>query len=74
MFVHLMAVFNQLAHGCGNLTVLWNCKELTSWYTSVSNVNKCVWCSANHCVLFGKKCEADVVIIVVHIWADVLLT
>jgi len=33
----MMAVFNRLAHiGVGIWqSMLWNCKEVTSWYTSV---------------------------------------
>lgn len=34
---HLMSVFEQLSHGGGDLSVslLWNCRDVTSWQTSV---------------------------------------
>ena len=75
VFAYLMAVFNQLAHNCGHLTD--SALKLQGSVILIYEGFQCmqvylVFCKSL-CVLFCKKCEADIVLIVVHIGANLLL-
>ena len=70
-----MAVFNQLAHGCGNLIV--SALELQGSdifiYFCVQCIDACVSVS-NHCVYcFAQSSNGLIVLTVVQIWGRVLL-
>ncbi len=49
------------------------CKAVTLCKIFVSNVDKSLLCCKTICVVFCKKCEAENVLIVVQIWAEVLV-